>query len=231
MAVKNIVESWQINPQAGPEDLEAKQPFIDNGLDIHDPERYYSPAFMEKEWDRLWTRSWLIAGIETDLPEPGDYSVFRIGRESILIVRQRDGSVKAMYNVCAHRGNQIVQNDRGSVMQFTCAFHSWQYGLDGQCTGITDKETFNPELVRNNPAMKPVHCETYAGLVFVNLDDDPPPLAERFGLPGVILRLTSWTGWFVCAIRSANGRRTGRPVLTRSMRPITCMPCTRKHRT
>jgi phenylpropionate dioxygenase-like ring-hydroxylating dioxygenase large terminal subunit len=181
--MKNIVESWQINPDADSEDLEAKQPFVDNGLDIHDPSRYYDAGFMAKEWDQLWTRTWLIAGIETDIPEPGDYSLFRVGRESIIIVRQQDGSVKAMYNVCAHRGNQIVQNDRGSVVQFTCAFHSWQYGLDGQCTGITDKETFNPELVKQTPKLKPVHCETKAGIVFINLDDNPPPLEDRLGLP------------------------------------------------
>jgi phenylpropionate dioxygenase-like ring-hydroxylating dioxygenase large terminal subunit len=180
---KNVVESWQINPDAEPDNLEAKQPFIDNGLDVYAPARYYDPGFMAREWDHLWTRSWLIACIETDIPEPGDYSVFRIGRESIIIVRQEDGSVKAMYNVCAHRGNQMVQNDRGSVVQFTCAFHSWQYGLDGQCTRITDKETFNPELIKQNPAMKAVHCETFAGLVFINLDDNPPPLKDRLGLP------------------------------------------------
>ena len=180
---KNVVEDWQINPTADAVDLEAKQPFIDNGLDIHDPSRYYDPEFMAREWDRLWTRSWLIAGIETDIPEPGDYSVFRIGRENIIIVRQLDGSVKAMYNVCAHRGNQIVQNDRGSVVQFTCAFHSWQYGLDGQCLHITDKETFNPQMVKQNPTLTTVHCETFAGLIFINMDENPPPLKERFGLP------------------------------------------------
>lgn len=180
---KNVVEDWQINPSADAVDLEAKQPFVDNGLDVYDPARYYDPAFMSREWDRLWTRSWLIAGIETDIPEPGDYSVFRIGRENIIIVRQLDGSVKAMYNVCAHRGNQIVQNDRGSVVQFTCAFHSWQYGLDGQCLHITDKETFNPQMVKQNPTLTIVHCETFAGLIFINMDENPPPLKERFGLP------------------------------------------------
>ncbi len=179
----NVVESWQIDPGAGSDNLEAKQPFINNGLDVYDPARYYDPGFMAAEWEQLWSRSWLIAAIESDLPEPGDYSVFRIGRESILIVRQQDGSVKAMYNVCAHRGNQMVQNDRGSVVQFTCAFHSWQYGLDGRCTRISDKETFNPELVKQDPVLKPVHCEIRAGLIFINMNDNPPPLKDRFGLP------------------------------------------------
>ena len=74
----NVVESWQINPDAEADDLEAKQPFIDNGLDVLDPSRYYSPEFMALEWEKMWTRTWLIAGIETDIPEPGDYSVFRL---------------------------------------------------------------------------------------------------------------------------------------------------------
>ena len=181
--MKNVVESWQINPDAGPEDLEAKQPFIDNGLEVMDPSRYYSKEFMEFEWERLWTRTWLIAGIETDIPEAGDYTVFRIRHESIIVVRQKDGSVNAMYNACAHRGNQIARDDRGSVEQFTCGFHSWQFDLDGLCTQLTDGQTFNSKLLRQRPRLKKVHCETKAGLIFVNLDENPPPLMERFGLP------------------------------------------------
>ncbi len=179
----NIVENWQINPGAEADDLEAKQPWIDNGLEVVDPTRYYSHDFMRQEWERMWTRTWLIAGIESDIPEPGNYSVFRPGRESIIIVRQRDGTVKALYNVCPHRGNRLVQDDRGSVMQFTCSFHSWKFGLNGACRGITDPMTFNPKLIGDRPGLKELHCETYAGLVFVNMDDDPPPLRERLGLP------------------------------------------------
>jgi len=180
---KNVVETWLIDPDAGEGNLEAKQPYIDNGLDIYDPGRYYDPAFMQREWDQLWTRTWLIAGIETDIPEPGDYSVFRIKRESIVIVRQEDGTVKAFYNVCPHRGNQIVLNDRGSVAQFTCTFHSWQFGLDGACKHSTDKETFNPALFREKPRLGELRCETRAGIVFINMDDTAPPLDERIGLP------------------------------------------------
>ena len=180
---KNPVENWQIDPQASADNLEAKQPFVDNGLEVYDPSRYYDQGFMQREWDALWTRSWLIAGIETDIPEAGDYSVFRLRRESIVVVRQADGSVAAFHNACAHRGNQIVMNDRGSVAQFTCAFHSWQYGLDGRCTRITDEETVNPALLKHRPRLGPVRCETHAGLIFINLDENAPPLKERLGLP------------------------------------------------
>jgi phenylpropionate dioxygenase-like ring-hydroxylating dioxygenase large terminal subunit len=180
---KNVVETWLIDPLADKDNLEGKQPYIDNGLDVYHPSRYYDPAFMQDEWEKMWTRSWLIAGIETDIPEPGDYSVFRVLRENIVIVRQEDQSVKAFYNVCPHRGNQIVQNDRGSVNQFTCAFHSWQFGLDGSCLKATDSETFNPTLLERKPRLGELRCETKAGLVFINMDDKAPPLKDRIGLP------------------------------------------------
>ena len=179
----NIVESWQIDPNADAGNLEAKQPYVDNGLEHPDPKVYYNPQTMQDEWERVWTRSWLIAGVETDIPEAGDYSVFRIRHEEIIIVRQQDGSVQAMYNVCAHRGNRMVHNDRGFANEFTCSFHSWRYNLQGECTHITDKETFNPEIACRKFSMRQVRCEVLAGIVFINMDDDPPPLKERMGLP------------------------------------------------
>lgn len=179
----NIVESWQIDPHAGPDSLEAKQPYVENGTGMVSSKGYYDPACMEQEWDRLWTRTWLIAAIETDLPESGDYSVFRLRHESILVVRQDDGGVKAFYNVCAHRGNRLVQNDRGSAMQFTCSFHSWRYNLEGECTHVTDRETFKEGALCDNIRMREIRCERHAGLIFINLDDDAPPLQERLGLP------------------------------------------------
>ena len=92
----NIVESWQINPNAEADDLESKQHFIDNGLAVLDPSRYYSAEFMALEWEKMWTRTWLIAGIESDIPEAGDYSVFRPGHESIIVVRQQDDDASAV---------------------------------------------------------------------------------------------------------------------------------------
>jgi len=104
--------------------LEAKAPPIDNGLDVLDPSRYYAAEFMQREWARLWPRVWLLAGVTSDIPEPGDFSLFEHGHEEILLVRQEDGSVKAFFNVCPHRGNRVCQVDRGSTSSFYVRF-SW----------------------------------------------------------------------------------------------------------
>ncbi len=181
----NVKAGWplEINPDAPVNSLERKQPAIDDGLDIPHPSRYYSREFMEKEWRHLWPRVWLIAGVVSDIPEEGDYNVFEFGTESFLLVRQADKRIKAFYNVCPHRGNRIAHNERGSVAQFTCSFHGWQFHCDGKLKNITDEHTFNAKLVHHRPGMTEVRCEVLGGIIFINMDGKAPPLREYIGLP------------------------------------------------
>ncbi len=179
----DYLSGWQVNPDAPANSLEAKVAYVDNGTTGVTPERYYDHDTKNLEWQRLWTRTWLIACVESDIPEDGDYSVFKILHEQILIVRQNDQSIRAFYNVCPHRGNRLIENDRGFVAHFSCPFHSWKFGLDGCLRNITDEETFRPEVVQHRPGLTEVRVETHCGLVFINLDSNAPPLEERLGLP------------------------------------------------
>ena len=79
-----------INPDAPAESLEAKQPDIDNGTEIYAKEGYFSAEQMEREWDKVWSESWLIAGVSTDLQEPGDYFLFRVRSESIIVTKTEE---------------------------------------------------------------------------------------------------------------------------------------------
>ena len=76
---------------------------------------------LRKEWERVWSEIWVLAGLEKNVANPGDYFVFDIGPESILITRSEDRSVQAFYNVCQHRVNKLVQQERGSADSFRCA--------------------------------------------------------------------------------------------------------------
>jgi phenylpropionate dioxygenase-like ring-hydroxylating dioxygenase large terminal subunit len=176
-------EQPAINPAAPDDSLESRQPAIDNGVDVLDPSRYHSREFMAAEWQRLWPRVWLIAGVVSDVAEAGDYYQFDFGHEAFVMVRGEDARIRVFYNVCPHRGNRVVLNDRGSVGQFTCAFHSWQFGLDGCLKNITDEHTFRPELVAHRPGLTEVRSEIHAGIVFINMDGKAPPLKEWLGLP------------------------------------------------
>ncbi|GIX29751.1 MAG: hypothetical protein KatS3mg124_0223 [Porticoccaceae bacterium] len=171
-----------INPDAPPGSLEAKQPQPDLGVEIYPKEQYWSREYMELEWEKLWTRSWLLAGVEADLPRVGDFFVFDIREESIIVARTEQG-LRAMYNVCPHRGARLVNVERGHGNLFVCPFHSWSFHNDGRLRSITDQAWFRPELIAHRPGLKPVAVEAHAGLIFVNMAENPPPLREAIGLP------------------------------------------------
>jgi nitrite reductase/ring-hydroxylating ferredoxin subunit len=145
-------------------------------------EPYFSREHLELEWDRIWTRTWLFAGIESDLEEPGDYFVYEIGRESILVMRDERNQLSAFYNVCQHRGNRIFANDRGSVAEVSCPYHGWTYDLDGRLKRVPDIERFKGGVSADERSLKPVKVETFAGMVFVNMNPDAAPLRSFLGL-------------------------------------------------
>ena len=90
-------------------------------------ERYTSREFFALEWEHMWTRVWLLLGRESEIPNPGDYQREDVGPESILMVRQDDGGIKAFYNVCQHRGNLLVPDAKGHANRFVCKYHSWGF--------------------------------------------------------------------------------------------------------
>ena len=143
--------------------------------------RYTSREFAEQEWEGMWTKVWLLLGREEELPNPGDWQCEQLGPESILMVRQKDGGVKAFYNVCQHRGNPLVDGEKGSVRRFVCKYHSWAFMPDGELNFVPDREDF-PE---GNPCGKvrlaELACETFAGFVWVNMDTECMSLKSFLG--------------------------------------------------
>ena len=97
-----------------------KRNFLDGGTAIHlrgDPitgDRYYSTDFMEREWDHMWTRIWHLGAHLADIPKPGDYAMHDFRRESVIMIRQQDGGVRAFYNSCRHRGMRLAWSELGT---------------------------------------------------------------------------------------------------------------------
>lgn len=163
-------QGWSINPDAPTDSPEAKQPYVDNGTDLISPERYYSAEWAEQEYKNIWSKVWTMAGIESDLEDIGDYFTYELGPESFVIVRT-DSGIRAFYNVCPHRGNRVVLEERGTVVDgFICTFHSWKFGLDGAIKKVTDEETFRKEALCGLTGLEEVRCETWQGLVFVSMN-------------------------------------------------------------
>ena len=142
---------------------------------------YTSAAVYDEERERVWWGGWVCAGRSDEIPEAGDYLVRDIAGESIFITRNRDGQPRAFYNVCAHRGTKILDDDPGCghvSKVFKCPYHSWSYDLDGRLVGtpnVDEDELFE----RAAYPLHPIVVESYAGFLFVNLADAPRPLREH----------------------------------------------------
>jgi len=143
--------------------------------------RYIDPAYMEREWNEIWRKSWLLAGLESDTENPGDYFVFDMGREQILVTKMKNSEIQGFFNVCQHRGNQLVNEERGHATNFRCAYHAWTYDINGQLAVIPYKERFLDGVPSDERAMKKVHTKCWNGFIFVCLAEKPMDFDEFLG--------------------------------------------------
>ncbi|ROO85646.1 Rieske-like 2Fe-2S protein [Actinocorallia herbida] len=163
----------------GPE-VNAKIPFPMNGWLRVPADRYHSREFFELEKEKLWPHVWQMAAREEEIPHPGDFVEYEIVGQSLLIVRQQDGSVKALHNACRHRATELGSGcGRFPGGQIVCPFHGWRWKIDGSISHVFGREGFDAETVRpEDIALREARCDTWGGHVWVNLDLDAPPLLE-----------------------------------------------------
>ena len=165
-------------------------------------DRYYSPEFAQREWDHLWTRVWQVAGRVDQIPEPGDYVTYTIGHESIICVRGEDRRIRAFYNVCQHRGNQLVTAEMGSLAggEFQCAYHGWRFSDSGVLNWVYCEEDFPQGNPCGNRNLVEMPCDTWAGFIWFNMDptcgslrDYLAPIADQLdGYRMETMRRTHW---------------------------------------
>ncbi len=142
--------------------------------------RYVDPEFLRLEEERLWKCSWLYAGHEDQLPEPGSWFLTENSGTPLLVVRDLTGKVRAFYNTCRHRGGPLVKEASGQSRGFVCGYHGWSYTLAGELTAIRDKRDF-VDFDFSCRSLISVRCESYGGWIFLNEDQDAPPLVQSMG--------------------------------------------------
>lgn len=142
--------------------------------------RYTDPAFHELERTRVFGRTWLFAGHESEWPEAGSYRLTTRSGAPIVVVRGEDGVLRAFYNACRHRGAPVTRDDCGTARRLTCQYHSWSYGTDGTLRAVPDARNF-AELDTDQLGLVPVRCEIWDGWVFLNEDPDAIALVDFLG--------------------------------------------------
>ena len=143
---------------------------------------YCDPPVLARELENIFCRSWLCAGREERVTEPGDFFTLAVGQESILILRDRDGRLRAFYNVCRHRGTRLCSAEEGHLKgAVSCPYHAWTYALDGRLIGtphLWEGEGFRKEEF----SLHPVAIDTWGGFLFINLEGErAAPLAGHLG--------------------------------------------------
>jgi 3-phenylpropionate/trans-cinnamate dioxygenase alpha subunit len=144
---------------------------------------FSDPEVYRLEKERVFGRSWLFLGHESQLREPGDFWLTRMGEESVLVTRDRERRVRAFLNTCRHRGMRVCREDAGRARVFTCPYHGWSYAPDGRLVGVPDQRRAFPDgLDRDLFGLIPVaRVEAYKGLLFGNFDARAEPLVAHLG--------------------------------------------------
>jgi phenylpropionate dioxygenase-like ring-hydroxylating dioxygenase large terminal subunit len=144
------------------------------------PWTYNHPAITRLEHQRVLLPSWQIVCHVNDIPNPGDYVTFDLGPDSVVALRDREGTIRAYHNVCRHRAARLLEGAGACPGSITCAYHGWTYNLDGSLRGTPVRESF-PFLDRSAHGLMKVRMEIMAGFVFVCLAGDPPTPAAMWG--------------------------------------------------
>ena len=176
---KQVIQ--RVDPESQERGTTAGQaPAQELGTQLIPKERYTSDAFMRREWEEIWTKVWLLGCREDQIPQPGDFMCTNIGTESVLLVRQHDGGVRAFYNVCMHRGNRLADEGLAHTDEFSCSYHDWRYQLDGRFADIPDLHTF-PQGAPPCDGLREIPCDTWASFVWFSLNQEVEPLRDYLG--------------------------------------------------
>ncbi len=145
-------------------------------------EAYTSDRYLQRERETIFSQYWICVGLASDVPNPGDVLPAEVAGIPLVLVRDRAGTLRAFHNICSHRGLQLVSAPCNVQGNLRCPYHSWAYKLDGKLKSTPHfggyyKDSYEG-FDRDSKGLKPIRCEQWLDLIFVNLSGDAPPLAD-----------------------------------------------------
>jgi nitrite reductase/ring-hydroxylating ferredoxin subunit len=158
-----------------------------DGIPLEPPERgtffdkrlYLSQTVYEREMEALLPQSWVLVADLDQLQRPGDYVCETIGFEPVLVVRDGEGQIRALTDVCPHRGSLIVEDGAGNCGKtLVCPYHGWSYRLDGSLRGVASRKDMIGAIDKQAMRLREFRTDVWERFVFVNLSGDAPPLVE-----------------------------------------------------
>jgi phenylpropionate dioxygenase-like ring-hydroxylating dioxygenase large terminal subunit len=131
---------------------------------------YMDPRIFERDMERVFRRHWHCLAHASVIPNAGDFELFQLGDEAVILTRVADGSVHAMLNVCRHRGAEVCTKPKGNATVFVCPYHAWAYANDGT---LRAGRLMPKDFDRSQHGLKKLHVRIAAGLVFISFAETP----------------------------------------------------------
>ncbi|HEY6870843.1 MAG TPA: aromatic ring-hydroxylating dioxygenase subunit alpha [Novosphingobium sp.] len=149
---------------------------------------YTNSAVFADEMERIFHRGWSFVAHESEIPKSGDFVVRRVGTQTLIVVRRKDGEIGIYYNRCPHRGATLCQTPSGNRSRLTCPYHAWTFGLDGRLIGLPDEQAYPANFSKAEAGLAPVaRQDSYGGFIFVNLVPNGIPLKDHLGKATVLI--------------------------------------------
>jgi len=145
---------------------------------------YTDPAIFELEMKRIFDRTWIFVGHESQIERPGDFVRSRLGRHEVIVTRHSDGRIHVLQNRCAHRAAQLCAAERGNTRSFVCPYHGWSFAPDGALEGVPHRQSYPTSFRYDDPAnhlFQAPRVDTYHGFIFASLSPSGPTLLEHLG--------------------------------------------------
>ena len=145
---------------------------------------YTDPEIFALERERIFSRCWKFLCHESEIGNRGDYRTATLAGIPLVVLRDAEGTVRAFYNICPHRGAALLRESAGSIAndRIQCFYHLWSFDTAGRCVNIPEAGAYEAVgLDRGRVGLRPVRAELFCGMVFVCLDDDAPPLSDTLG--------------------------------------------------
>jgi len=144
------------------------------------PQQYFvSDEIFRQEQEQLFSKQWILVGHQSQIVRNGDYFVAEVNRESLIVIRDKNGRIHGFFNVCRHRGTRLKEDACGHASAIQCPYHAWTYRLDGRLIGAPHMDEV-PGFDKADYSLRAVNLALWEGFIFINLDENAMPLEEWF---------------------------------------------------
>lgn len=141
---------------------------------------YTDAAIFEEEIERIFNQTWVWVAHDSELPGKNDWITTHVGKQPVIVNRDKTGQVRVMLNRCRHRGATICERKKGNSPGFVCPYHAWTYGTDGSLKGLPMPKGYK-DFDKADYSLVTLRTESYRGLIFATFNEDAPPLEEFLG--------------------------------------------------